>query len=67
MNPTDIKTLRELAAEQSQSRVFNALEAFGRERLSAHFFMRDFLYSEISAVYGIPNMGGGERDLCLTR
>ena len=31
------------------------LEAFGRERLSKHFFMRDFLYSEISAVHGIPN------------
>ena len=36
--------------------VLEALEAFGRERLSKHFFMRDFLYSEISAVHGIPNV-----------
>lgn len=33
-----------------------ALEDFGRERLSEHFFMRDFLYSEISAIHGIPNV-----------
>ena len=36
--------------------IFRALEAFGRERLSRHFFMRDFLYSEIAAVHGIPNV-----------
>ena len=34
----------------------DALEAFGRERLSTHYFMRDFLYSEIAAVHGIPNV-----------
>ena len=34
----------------------DALEAFGRERLSKHYFMRDFLYSEIAAVHGIPNV-----------
>ena len=28
---------------------------FGRVRLSRTFFMRDFLYSEISAIHGIPN------------
>ena len=33
-----------------------ALENYGRERLSEHFFMRDFMYSEISAVHGIPNI-----------
>lgn len=33
-----------------------ALEEFGRTRLSQHFFMRDFLYSEISQVEGIPNV-----------
>lgn len=33
-----------------------ALEEFGRKRLSQHFFMRDFLYSEISQVEGIPNV-----------
>ena len=34
---------------------YEGLEKFGRIRLSRHFFMRDFLYSEISNFYGIPN------------
>jgi hypothetical protein len=33
-----------------------ALENFGRVKLSKHFFMRDFLYSEISQIEGIPNI-----------
>ncbi len=33
-----------------------ALEEFGRIRLSKSFFMRDFLYSEISQIEGIPNI-----------
>jgi hypothetical protein len=33
-----------------------ALEKLGRERLSPSFFMRDFLYSEISNLHGIPNI-----------
>jgi hypothetical protein len=33
-----------------------ALEDFGRIRLSKSFFMRDFLYSEISQIEGIPNI-----------
>ncbi len=33
-----------------------SLETFGRKRLSQHFFMRDFLYSEIGSFYGIPNI-----------
>ncbi len=33
-----------------------ALEEFGRVRLSDTFFMRDFMYSEISAWHGIPNV-----------
>lgn len=32
------------------------LEHLGRTRLSEHFFLRDFLYSEISAIHGIPNI-----------
>jgi len=32
------------------------LEDFGRARLSANFFMRDFLYSEIADFYGVPNI-----------
>ncbi|MDZ8056148.1 MAG: peptidase M15 [Aulosira sp. ZfuVER01] len=33
-----------------------ALEELGRVRLSQNFFMRDFLYSEISQIEGIPNI-----------
>lgn len=32
------------------------LEDLARVRLSQHFFLRDFLYSEIAALYGIPNI-----------
>ena len=32
------------------------LENLGRVRLSANFFMRDFLYSEIADFYGVPNI-----------
>lgn len=34
----------------------SALEEFGRERLSPSFFMREFLYSEISNRDGEPNI-----------
>ncbi len=34
----------------------DALENLGRVRLSRSFFMRDFLYSEISNIYGVPNI-----------
>ena len=37
-------------------RTVRALEEVGRARLSRSFFMRDFLYSEISNVCGIPNL-----------
>jgi len=33
-----------------------SLEEFGRVQLSKSFFMRDFLYSEISQIEGIPNI-----------
>ena len=33
-----------------------ALEELGRVRLSKSFFMRDFLYSEISNYFGVPNI-----------
>ena len=36
--------------------VLRALDAFGRQRLSKHYFMRDFLYSEVAEVHGIPNV-----------
>lgn len=32
------------------------LEQLGRVRLSENFYMRDFLYSEISNFFGIPNI-----------
>lgn len=33
-----------------------SLDALGRVRLSRNFYMREFLYSEIAAVYGIANV-----------
>lgn len=33
-----------------------ALDDFGRVRLSRTFYMRDFLYSEIANLHGIPNI-----------
>ncbi|MEJ8563110.1 hypothetical protein QTO30_19110 [Yoonia sp. GPGPB17] len=35
---------------------YSGLEDLGRVRLSKHFFMRDFLYSEISNFFGIANI-----------
>ena len=34
----------------------DALEELGRIRLSQSIYMRDFLYSEISNFYGVPNI-----------
>lgn len=42
------------------NKVLNALDNFGRKRLSKHYFMRDFLYSEIASVHGIPNVPDDE-------
>jgi len=36
--------------------VLRRLVELGRVRLSPSFLMRDFLYSEISSSYGVPNM-----------
>ncbi len=33
-----------------------SLETLGRVRLSRHFYMREFLFSEIGAIHGIPNI-----------
>lgn len=33
-----------------------SLETFGRQRLSKYYFMRDFMYSEISGFHGRPNI-----------
>jgi hypothetical protein len=33
-----------------------SLETLGRVRLSPHFFMRDFLYSEIGSFHRLPNI-----------
>lgn len=63
MESRHVRTLKGFAHEQSElpappvnGKVLEALEALGRERLSRNFCMRDFLYSEISAVHGIPNI-----------
>ena len=62
---SDIAALKRFAGELHErehelpapnGRYMRALENLGRERLSKHFFMRDFMYSEISAVHGIPNI-----------
>ena len=37
-------------------RLVRGLEEFSRERRSASFSMRDFLYSDISNLHGIPNL-----------
>jgi len=34
----------------------SSLEDLGRVRLSTNFFMRDFLYSEIASLHGLPNI-----------
>ena len=63
MKPFTPHTLSQFAKAQRQSsmpkpnrKLLAALDDFGRERLSEHFFMRDFLYSEVSAAHGIPNV-----------
>lgn len=33
-----------------------SLEDLGRVRLSENFFLRDFLYSEVANLYGVPNI-----------
>lgn len=37
-------------------RTWTALERLGRVRLSRHFTMRDFLFTEIGAMHGVPNL-----------
>lgn len=37
-------------------KTIQALEEFGRRRLSPSFFMRDFLYSDISNLHGVQNI-----------
>ncbi len=34
----------------------STLDDLGRVRLSKHFFMREFLYSEVANLHGIPNI-----------
>jgi len=45
-------------------RTVRSAETLGRIRLSASFFMRDFLYSEIANVYGFANLPD-EPDLAI--
>lgn len=45
---------KEVSLRSPQS--VKALEELGRVRLSDSFFMRDFLYSEISQIERIPNI-----------
>lgn len=41
---------------KSGSISYHQLDKLGRQRLSKHFFMRQFLYSEIAIAFGIPNV-----------
>jgi hypothetical protein len=43
-------------AQMRSPKTVRAAEELGRVRLSPSFFMRDFLYSEISNVHGIANL-----------
>src|SRR5215216_5160245 len=45
-----------MEASMRMPQSMKALEELGRVQLSENFFMRDFLYSEISAFYRIPNI-----------
>jgi hypothetical protein len=45
-----------MSARRRKPRSVRGLEALGRVRLSRSFFMRDFLYSEIANLHGIPNV-----------
>ena len=44
------------SAIEPNHKVLNALDAFGRQRLSKHYWMRDFLYSEVAEAHGIANV-----------
>lgn len=46
---------------------FHALEAFGRVKLSRHFCMRQFLYSEIAATYDWIHRGINMSDRNIRR
>lgn len=63
MTTRDVDALKNFSEEirnwempAPRKRCMQALENFGRERLSEHFFMRDFMYSEISVIHGLPNI-----------
>lgn len=45
-----------MARLDAQQGLVRRLEDIGRIRLSSHFFLRDFLHSEIASVYGILNV-----------
>ena len=44
------------SAIKPNHKVLSALDAFGRQRLSKHYWMRDFLYSEVAEAHGIANV-----------
>lgn len=46
----------ETAGRRRRPRTVRGLEELGRVRLSRHFFLRDFLYSEIAAIHGLANV-----------
>jgi len=47
---------RYVESEMNKPHSVKTLEEFGRVQLSKSFFMREFLYSEISQIEGIANI-----------
>ena len=45
-----------MARKRRSPRSVQGLEMLSRVRLSTHFFLRDFLYSEVAAIHGIANI-----------
>ena len=56
VEPTDTTSeAQQLIPGELDRRLYDYLDELGREKLSDSFYMRDFLYSEISSASKIPN------------
>ncbi len=54
--PRERRANRFGALSMRSPKSYAGLENLGRARLSRHFFLRDFLHSEIGSFHGIPNI-----------
>jgi hypothetical protein len=55
-SPSKNKRYHRLSEIGKMRSMFRQLEKLGRVRLSEHFYMRQFLYSEIAVAFGIVNV-----------